>query len=459
MLNLKEIIDLLDRKFNYLMDSPNENFMINLSCFVKFLSASNHIKDYTNKLVAKFSEEYNSQKQIQEKEIKKIIKLANKIKQKYPQLDDSKIPCPKAGVQQLKYYEETFAGFNKIAKQFSNKEFIINVNRTTDNSISKLLLNITDRKIQIYNHQNKTKPKFDDTLYNEFLNLKEDRLYNYRAWLNYCRISAGHSIIMLLLIIGKINKKPTIFKNIKDRYNHLRSNITTLMSNSDGWIEQLTYGAAKNSKSNEKSDTYLERLKIYTKNGYESIREELGESLLTNQIINKYKTRSVWYNFQEIRDLVKNKNGTFSNKREHLVTLHLARYLFDQGISIIYKMRAGQHELDMVDPDATNPLVIEVKVYKDSNAKQTLIKGIAQLHSYLVNLSSTRTIDEGYYVIYRFGGPIYEFPEKIATNKFIINTILIDLGCSDTSGRKQPKPIIISKDEIIPFNAKLPNDT
>ncbi|MCK4796163.1 MAG: hypothetical protein KAT05_02210 [Spirochaetes bacterium] len=423
--------------------------MVNLPCFVEFLSTSNHIKDYTNKLIAKFFDEYNSQKQIQEKEIKKIIKLANKIRQKYPQLDDSKTPYPKTGVQQFKYYEETFAGFNKIAKQSSDKESIVNVTITNDNSKLKLLLNIINIKIQKYNHQGETKSNFDNTLYNEFLNLQAERLYNYREWLNSCRISAGHSIIMLLLIIDKINKKPILFKNIKDRHTHLQSNITKLMFDSDRWVEQLTYGTAKNNKSDEKFDTYLERLKIYTKNGYEAIREELGGSLLTNQIINKYKTRSVWYNFQEIWDLVKNKNGTFSNKREHLLTLHFARYLFDHGISIIYKMRAGQHELDMVDPDTSNPLVVEVKVYKDNSAKQILIKGIAQLHSYLVNLSSTRTINEGYYVIYRFGGPIYEFPEKIATNKFIINTILIDLGRSDTSGRKQPKPIIISKDEIM----------
>ncbi len=96
-------------------------------------------------------------------------------------------------------------------------------------------------------------------------------------------------------------------------------------------------------------------------------------------------------------------------------------------------------------------MFVEAKVYKDSEAKQTLIKGIYQLHSYLCGFEAKKLIDEAYYVIFRIGGPIYVFPHKIQIGKFSIYPILIDLGVSEDSGRKQPKPIEITLQEILDF--------
>jgi hypothetical protein len=147
--------------------------------------------------------------------------------------------------------------------------------------------------------------------------------------------------------------------------------------------------------------------------------------------------------------LASDSRGNFVGDREKKLTLHLARFLFDNGVPVIYRMRAGQHEMDMVDPDATKPLLIEAKVYKDSSAREEIVEGIAQLHSYLNNLSASRDMDEAYYVVYRFGGPLYELPEEITTNRFLLSTILIDVGRSRESGSRQPKPVIILKDDIV----------
>ena len=234
----------------------------------------------------------------------------------------------------------------------------------------------------------------------------------------------------------------------------------------DRWIEDATYGVISqysNYKpvglSNEKIDEIFEKLKYKTKRIYEAVREEVGLHLLHKQVLDSYKTRSTWYNFEELWGLVTDGMGRFNTKREHFLTLNLARFLFDNGIQVIYRLKAGQHEMDMVDPNAKSPLLIEVKVYKDSASKKDIIEGFAQLHSYLNNLSSTRNVHEGFYVVYRFGGPLYELPERIATNRFIINTILIDVGKSKESGRRQRQPIIISEKEIIRKFEKIQDKT
>jgi len=154
-----------------------------------------------------------------------------------------------------------------------------------------------------------------------------------------------------------------------------------------------------------------------------------------------------------MRDLVI-KDTKIVRNRENRLSVHLARYLFDNGISTYYKLKRGHHEIDMVDPNSNNPLIIEVKVYKNSRSKTYLLNGIYQLHSYLNNISSQLKITDGYYIIYRLGGPIYEFPEKIITNRFTIHIILIDIGVSSESGSKQSVPKLINEKEIFTYLKK-----
>jgi hypothetical protein len=52
-------------------------------------------------------------------------------------------------------------------------------------------------------------------------------------------------------------------------------------------------------------------------------------------------------------------------------------------------------------------------------------------------------------IVFRLGGPIYELPSEIPTNRFTIRTVLIDLGSSTESGRRQPKPVIINLTEVM----------
>ena len=135
--------------------------------------------------------------------------------------------------------------------------------------------------------------------------------------------------------------------------------------------------------------------------------------------------------------------------REDVLTRDMSLYLFDQGVTAIYRPRLGKHEYDLLELDVRQPMFIEAKAYKDSGAKAELVSGVSQLHSYLSSLEAHKDISEAFYVMYRLGGPIYEFPRRISTARFTIYPILVDLGLSDESGRNQPKPILVSEEEIM----------
>lgn len=80
-----------------------------------------------------------------------------------------------------------------------------------------------------------------------------------------------------------------------------------------------------------------------------------------------------------------------------------------------------------------------------------MIRGIAQLHAYLNNFETNfYRIRDGYFVVFRLNGPIYDFPKEILTNRHRIVPVLVDLGDSHVSGSRQAAlPIIVTDDEIM----------
>lgn len=459
MILFREITDLLDRKFDSLMKSARQDFMLDLSRFMDFLTEDERIKDVTMKIYLSYAEQGKKYQETLEKEKQAIVALGEKIKTTYPELDDSSKEMPAPGFS-AREYEDSFAGFNDMAKGVKrNRGFCLEPDMMSDDSDPHKMLNIIITKFQEFEvkdeHGKKTK-KIDEKIQLEYNQLRERREYEFRKWLNSCRVSAGHGITELFNIVRKINPEPKQYKSFDEIYNP--DNLTKLMKDAffNNWVEDATYGVVSKYSNykparldDKKLDEIFEKLRYRARRVYEAVREEIGTQLLYRQILNKYMRRSMWYDAQSIWDIVQPDGKTFSNKREHLLTLHLARYLFDQGISVLYRMKAGQHEMDMVDPEAHHPLVLEVKVYTDDGSKQDVIQGVAQLHTYLNNISATKDVTDGFYVVYRFGGPLYELPEKISTNRFTLHTILVDMGKSQDSGRKQSKPVVISMDEVM----------
>lgn len=154
----------------------------------------------------------------------------------------------------------------------------------------------------------------------------------------------------------------------------------------------------------------------------------------------------MWYDRGRIRVLVTEDRELIA-KPEETLTLDLAQYLFDNGVTALYRPRYGHHEPDLL---ASPSLLVEAKAYKNSSKTRNYLKnGVYQIHAYLNNLSSKYPIEEAHYVIFRLGGPFYRIDQEISFNPFILYTTVIDIGESSDSGSKQSRPITIPTDEII----------
>jgi hypothetical protein len=451
---MQDIVNLLDRKFDYMTKSQPKDFMLDLANFVNFLTEHDLMKDFTLKIYRKFIEEYNKYEDAQRLEKKKIIKLANKIKRKYRELDDSKMKYPGAGNVHLSY-DFSFANFNDIANnREKTKSIPLDQDMLEDLSAPARMLRIIECKLDQYaseKRNNDQKFELDQKISLEFTNLKAERKFRFKNWLNSCRVSAGSGLHELIRITSKINPQPKEYSSLRELRKQLHSFEAITSEMFDQWIIDVAYGQISSyvdykpgKLSREQILSKIKELKYLARRVYEAVREEIGTSLLHSQLMDKYKARSMWYNFSELELLAK-KN---KRNREKTFTLDLAKYLFDCGLPVLYRMKLGRHELDMVDPEANNPLVIEVKVYSKPSKKK-IIAGIWQLHSYLNNLSAKRHVAEAFYVMYRFGGPLYELPQTISTNQFVIHPVLIDLGASAESGSRQKISVVLSMSEIL----------
>lgn len=410
-------IELLDRKFSFLMDSPPRTFPFDLIAFVRFIREDEIIKDFVEKISLDFEKK---RLDYCERYCKRFNKLEKLLKKLGLDNEDSKRWIG----NQIGQAEVTqFTELKSIRDRLQNK--------LSRNTANKMML--------------KKELTFSDEDLIEIDKLIKEDDFDFSLWETTWLTSAGRALEDLDIVISCIQPKwVTLEEELKIDSDHFTSHLIE----EDRLQENRKYVINLLIHQHDLSTTGLVKNKV--KRVYEALRQEIGSTRLRLQVMDRYKIRSQWYNQEYLRSLIE-ENGKYIRNREDALSRDLALYLFEQGITVWYRLKGGQHEFDLVEvhPENKNPLAIEIKVYKESKDKKAVIDGFSQLHSYLSTLEANLAVFEGYYVVYRLGGALYEFPRKISTNKFTIYPILIDLGLAKESGRKQKKPILISEKEIL----------
>jgi hypothetical protein len=457
MFDSSTTIDILDRKYNFLKNCPDDIFFLELKHFVEFLSSDERFREYTNLLINEWYLDAGQRYQNQRDETKKLAeKLKGKFVNLYPDLNDSTYKFPKKpdkpeGINkqyltELRIYDSTFSRFDDIIKSINRdrgQSCSLHPDIYEDESDAAVLLGILRGKIFKLEENRR---EIDKSFFIEFKNLEERYDFAFKEYKNSSRSSPGWSLSNLLSIFESINPKPKNYLNWED-FVCKQTDVKIFVSASfvsavQGFVYNFENCDKKALKEvRENSELHLTRV-------FEAVREKIGTYLSHYQLINKYKERCMRYITDDIRRKILRTDETFIKNCEDVLAKDLALYLFDNGISTIYRVRFGKHEIDILDHKSKAPLVIETKAYKNNNARKDLVNGVAQLHSYLNNLRSDYAVEEAFYIIFRVNGPLYEFPEKISTNQFTIFPVLIDIASSKVSGRNQPKPIYIPLDEL-----------
>jgi hypothetical protein len=453
----RNIIELLDRKYSFVQSTTHDLFPLDFEQFIHFLQENELIKPFVEKLFRDVKEHLERYKAKMEIEMSKAVEIRDMLIKRHPKMNDSNMKRPQ-GVIDTEQYDFSFANFNELLNGTSKEfgySFISGLYR--DESPVAGLIWIPRMKVNNYLGLNpQPKRKITKEIHYKLEDLESLHKHTHREWIDYQRVAPGRALVELIDIAKNINPEPedwTDFRKMStlEKLNYAAAQFYTKPNYST--IRAIVYGNSEERPllrtTDEERIALIEKIRTLLKRAYEGIRQEIGTTQVYLQLMNRYRLRSQWYNYAHLRKLVETRGGIYQRNREDLLTKDLALYLFDNGITILYRTRFGKHEVDLLEIDVEDPIFIEAKAYKDSSATRELIDGIAQLHSYLSNLEGYKPIREAYYVVYRLAGPIYEFPEMIGTNRFQIFPILVDLGLSAESGRKQPEPILISKEDVL----------
>jgi hypothetical protein len=184
------------------------------------------------------------------------------------------------------------------------------------------------------------------------------------------------------------------------------------------------------------------------------------------QLIGQYKARCENYEWKDIADTIERyteKVIQLSEKKERsaryeyedVLTLHLARYLHDNGYSVHYTPRDGVHEPDLLGKlsNELEPVVVEAKVVGQRYGKEQgvswIYNGLRALLAYLEKYHNDYGVTDGYLIIFRIGDETtltytFDQPEWVI-GQFTIMPVIINIG---QINKKDP-PVIIKQEEFV----------
>ncbi len=414
----ERLVNLLDRKFELLGKLPPKHFLVELGNFVHFILVDEVLSVYVLRFLNRLKRQQQEYNQAKVRLVDQLAGIRSRIAGAFVDLVE----------------HENIATFDRLSdnirREISQRETL----GSDDHSIIALT-NELQSILKL-----KEGDEAIEQLVLELQHICDLDLHLNRRLENYILISPAAALLRLRDLVNQVNPRPQKYMSLAERdfrqFRERLSNITQLGAQ----VEEVVY-------LDKEHGDLIQSCKVDLRLVYEGLRAEIGSRLVHYELLNsRYKARCMWYDRERLTSLIEQ----HPSNEEHALTTDLALYLFDNGVSTLYRLKRGAHEYDLVDYQTENPIFIEVKVYKSSkNARRNLVRGVAQLHGYLNGCEAEGIfVEEAYYVVYRLGGPLYDLPWEIPTNRRTFYPIVVDLAPSQESGSRQPKPIKIALGEF-----------
>jgi hypothetical protein len=195
-----QALELLDRKYQFVVESPVESFMLDLQQFIKFLTEDELVKDFTGKILND-SEQKSLQYQSQlQRETLEAIEIKKALVDKHPGIDDSNMPSPEPDHSQIEYIG-SFANFDGIVNKHGvSKHRSLFPDPLGDQSDVARLLSILRGKVgQLKDSlpQAGGEGTGIDEIDYRLSGLEERHKFTHFGWVNYCRVSPSRTEIFL----------------------------------------------------------------------------------------------------------------------------------------------------------------------------------------------------------------------------------------------------------------------
>lgn len=137
---------------------------------------------------------------------------------------------------------------------------------------------------------------------------------------------------------------------------------------------------------------------------------------------------------------------------ERILTLELARYLFDAGVPVYIDATISGLRPDLFNAAQRRVFYVEAKQYAGDNPRHQIRRAYHQVWSTwgrLRNMFSTQDTSEAFLVVFRRAGPYVELPPVIRDQGLRLHTVLVDLS-EQAGSRERSPPIAITADELRP---------
>lgn len=166
---------------------------------------------------------------------------------------------------------------------------------------------------------------------------------------------------------------------------------------------------------------------------HEEIRTRilLGRSRLS--LVRRFAGRCERYEAERLRRL-----STVAKRGEAVLTLELARYLYDHGVNPLLDPVVAGLKPDVLDPSDA-PVYVEAKKYA-RNPADVVRKAVWQVWDTWGRLEKTYPLKEGFLVIFRVGGSLLHLPDAIRSSGRSLYLAVVDLVPSERAGSRQRVP-------------------
>lgn len=177
----------------------------------------------------------------------------------------------------------------------------------------------------------------------------------------------------------------------------------------------------------------------------EEVRFRLGLVRSNLTLVQRYAARCEAFEAADLRQ----RCDANSANAERLLTLSLARYLFDAGVAPLVDGTIGGLRPDLVHLQKGTLFYVEAKQYAHEHPRWLLRQAYRQVWSTWGHLRKLAAVPEAFLVVFRRSGPWVELPDVIVHDGLRLYSVVADI--SENAGSRETRdPIKLTVDELLP---------
>jgi hypothetical protein len=192
-------------------------------------------------------------------------------------------------------------------------------------------------------------------------------------------------------------------------------------------------------------DAVYDSIQANAKLLHEELRLRIGLARSRLALVQRYAARCEAFDADRLRKACEDNSGS----AERLLTLDLARFLFDAGLPPLIDATVGGLRPDILHVRPASLFYVEAKQYADEHPRSQLTKAYSQVWGTWGRLRKTHPAPEAFLVVFRRGGPWVELPSVIHHEGLKLYSVVADIS-NEAGSKEKRSPIRLTEYELRP---------